>query len=141
MFENWSALLGIDHYLTECVVESSIVPDISLMDDTMKKVSKTVYSVLCLHVTGRALATVRLSQRFNGLEAWRLLVKEYESSASPDRSAAILAGLLAPAWQSLPCTLELEQSIQRWEMKIKDYEMCFVGQTFPDTHKLATIRK
>ena len=96
-FENWSALLGIDKYLADCVLEGVIIPDLSLMDDAMRKVSKTVYGVLCLHVTGRALASVRLSQRFKGLEAWRLLVKEYESSASPDRSAAILAGLLAPA--------------------------------------------
>lgn len=133
MFENWLALLGVDNYLSETVAEHSVIPILGDMDPETVKVAKTVYHVLCLHLGGRALATVRLAELFNGIEAWRCLVREFESRASADRQAAMLAGLLAPVWHDLRCTLELEQGIQRWElwrqsggMLLKAFTTCFV---------------
>ena len=98
MFENWLPLLGVDNYLSEAVAEHSAIPSLGDMNPETVKVAKTVYHVLVLHLGGRALATVRLSERFNGIEAWRSLVREYESRSSAARQAAMLAGLLALVW-------------------------------------------
>ena len=67
MFENWSALLGIDQYLTEIVVEATIVPDVQVMDETMKRFAKSLQRpVLARHrqsvsngTVGSALQRVR----------------------------------------------------------------------------------
>ena len=79
MFENWSALLGIDKYLTDCVLEGVIIPDLSLMDDTMRKVSKTVCSVPVLarhrQSVGSGTAVTAL-QRVRGVEASRQAVRK-----------------------------------------------------------------
>ena len=52
MFENWSALLGIDMCLAEAVSEAALTPSLEDMGPESMKVAKTVYHVLCLHPRG-----------------------------------------------------------------------------------------
>ena len=142
MFENWCALLGETEAMMVAARGQPVNgPTLATLGPDAVVASKTLYHVLCLHTRGRALATVRLSERYNGLMAWVLLTKEYEPAESADRMTAMLSGLLSPSqWQGMPCNLQLEMSIQQWERLISEYKLT-VGQDFPDSLKLATIRK
>ena len=68
MFENWCALLGVDTHMTE-VLALPAPPRLDALGPVAQQVAKTLFHVLCLHFKGRALATVRLAERFNGLQA------------------------------------------------------------------------
>ena len=60
-----------------------------------------LFTVLVQVVQGKALGIVKTSPRMNGLEAWRRLFREYESS-SGTRLNALLGGLLNPGWSEKP---------------------------------------
>ena len=66
-------------------------PELALLGPEANVVAKTLFHILCLHTRGRALATVRLAERYNGLQAWVFLVREYEPVESADRMTAMLS--------------------------------------------------
>ena len=88
------------------------------MDPETRSFSEVVYNVLVQVVKGKALGIVRMTPRLNGLEAWRKLHMEYESS-SGTRLNALLGGILNPKWSE---DRDFMEQLLEWEQLIDDYE-------------------
>ena len=61
--------------------------------------ARFLYGLLVQVCAGRALALLRIVPDNNGLEAWRVMCREYEPKVAA-RTTAMLSAILNPTWTS-----------------------------------------
>ena len=102
--------------------------------------SKILYGILCQCCEGRALTLLKLVGRGCGIEAWRLLLVEYEPRASV-RIAQMLSGILQPKFSNNLQSFQLE--LTQWKIMVAKYEGVassgVVVHKLDDTVKIATV--
>ncbi len=97
--------------------------------------SRLLYMVLIQVCTGKPLTILRLVTEANGLEAWRLIVAEYEP-ATATRFAAMLTALLSPQWPDDAAGFMV--SLMTWERAVAEYEVAS-GQPLPADIRRAVV--
>ena len=102
---SWFALLNPPGVVVIDVLDSARDHAVPLrneaFNEAVRNFSGTVFNVLVQVVKAKALGIVKTGPRLNGLESWRRLFLEYESS-SGTRLNALLGGILNPAWSAKP---------------------------------------
>mgnify|MGYP002811089245 CR=1 FL=1 len=84
------------------------------------EVAKSLYHFLVQTVDGRALQLIHLVQRGNGLEAWRVLCREYQPAVG-GRFANMLRNILNPKqWQS---SVDFRESLISWDNPVLELEL------------------
>lgn len=120
----WFALLNPPGMVVIEVLDSARDHAVPLrsedFSEAVRSFSSTMFNVLVQVVKAKALGIVKTGPRLNGLESWRRLFLEYESS-SGTRLNALLGGILNPSWQARPGHDFMEMLLQ-WEQCIDDYE-------------------
>ena len=134
-FESWAALLGMERFML--IAEAQETP-ISMDGEKAEVVqmSRTLYHVLVQSCEGRALGVVKSSPRFNGLETWRLLKREFEPPL-PGRHTALLQGLLTPSWNA---SKPIMPQVEEWERSVSRYEQQS-GDKLSDAIRIAVLLK
>ena len=93
-FEAYCELIGMTQQME--IAAAHVGPiDLSGMTDVNLRLTKSLYALLVSSTESRAIALVRFTPTKNGLEAWRLLKKEYEAHGGAI-TAAMLRGILNP---------------------------------------------
>ncbi len=106
----------------------------SCVGDAME-VANSLYHFLVQTVDGRALQLIHLVQRGNGLEAWRVLCREYQPAAS-GRFAIMLRNILNPkSWQS---SVDFRESLISWDNLVLEFEQQST-EKISETLKIAII--
>ena len=67
------------------------------LSDAAKVISRNLYAILQLNVSGKALGVLRLIPKGHGLEAWRQLSLEYAPEIG-GRHASLLRSILNSRW-------------------------------------------
>ena len=78
--ESVASLCGWYDYMDQARHAVATINSTSCVGDATE-VAKSLYQFLVQTVDGRALQLIRLVQRGDGLEAWRVLCREYQSEA------------------------------------------------------------
>ena len=86
--------------------------------DELSKFSKQLYSALAQLTEGESNDIVRNVSTANGLEAWRVLSKEYDPAGS-GRKRTVLSHILRPGSFELT---DLKSAIAGWETQIRTYD-------------------
>ena len=80
----------------------------------------TLFNVLTQSIEGRALSIIMNAEPSNGLQAWRLLVDNYEPKIG-GRYTAMLMGIIGPQWGHIK-EADFMESVDTWEVQIRRYE-------------------
>eukprot|EP00972_Heterocapsa_arctica_P079488 11714786-Heterocapsa_arctica.AAC.1 len=88
-----------------------------MMREDVRQKARFLYSVFVQVLSGRALNVLRLVPRYNGFEAWRQLVREYEPD-SPLRHAAMLRSLMQPKFGDA----DFRTQWMTWERQVAEYD-------------------
>ena len=97
--ESFASLCGWYDYMDQARQATALL-DFSALVGNAAEVAKSLYHFLVQTVDGRAVELIHLVQRGNGLEAWRVLCREYKPAAG-GRFAKMLRNILNPkSWQS-----------------------------------------
>ena len=92
--------------------------ELSQLPAAQRSMSNVLYGILVSTMRGKALTIARKGNRGWGLELWRQLVSEFESSAGP-RVTAMLVGVLNPSWDAGRPFLD---QLAEWEVQVDRYE-------------------
>ena len=92
--ESFASLCGWYDYMDQARQATLSIDFTSFVGDA-PEVAKSLYHFLLQTVDGRALQLIHLVQRGNGLEAWRVLCREYQPAVG-GRFANMLRNILNP---------------------------------------------
>ena len=108
--ESFASLCGWYDFMDQAR-QATAVLDFSALVGNAAEVAKSLYHFLVQTVDGRASQLIHLVQRGNGLEAWRVLCREYQPDVG-GRFANILRSILNPKqWQS---SADFRESLTSW---------------------------
>eukprot|EP00971_Amphidinium_carterae_P338260 6475513-Amphidinium_carterae.1 len=107
---------------------------LSGQSDRDKELSTQMYFALVMVCKDCALNVVRLSERNNGVEAYRLLLRRYDPRTRT-RGLTRLSKIINPQW---PADGGLLDAIISWEKEIKDYE-ALTRDNLSDAMKCAVL--
>ena len=86
--------------------------------EELHRFSKSLYSLLGQITDGESNAIVQNVSDSNGLEAWRVLSKEYDP-AGPGRQRNVLSHIIDPGSFELT---DLKSAMAKWETQIRTYD-------------------
>ena len=137
-FESYVALLGWSYALESAEDSDQPIAMDQLAEDP-KNIALNLYALLASVTSGRSLSILKLVGQRNGLEAWRLLKKEYEPK-SGNRVAGLLRAVLNPKWwdKELSSGKDFCDILNKWEIKISEYTQAS-GDTLSEAVKVATV--
>ena len=99
-------------------MDAKTIADHSGVDkDLIRSMSGQFYAALAQLTDGESLDIVRNVENTNGLEAWRLLAKEYDPAGS-GRRRTVLSSIIHPGSFEIA---ELKSAIPRWETRVRVY--------------------
>eukprot|EP00971_Amphidinium_carterae_P350070 6491364-Amphidinium_carterae.4 len=101
--------------------------------DQERALSSQIYFAFAMVCKDQALSLVRLAERPNGLEAYRLLLRRYDPQTKT-RGLGRLIKIVSPSWQSDA----LLDSIICWEREIQEYE-ALTRDVLSDSVKCAVL--
>ena len=122
--EAYCELVGLAAAM-EVAAEHDAPVQMADMSDDNKKITKSLYALLVSKTDGRSFALVSLVPGKSGLEAWRRLKIEYESTGGA-RTAAMLRGILNPKvrWQQLAEQgRDINEIMHMWEKDVAQYKL------------------
>ena len=90
------------------------------MSATARTHSWTLFNVLTQSIEGGALSIIMNAEPSNGLQAWMLLVDNYEPKIG-GRYTAMLMGIIGPQWGHIK-EADFMESVDTWEVQIRRYE-------------------
>eukprot|EP00972_Heterocapsa_arctica_P115025 16445648-Heterocapsa_arctica.AAC.1 len=108
-------LLGLAQLMGLAEAQTTFI-DYEAMTEPTRQRARFLYSMFIQVLSGRAMSVLRLVPRYNGFEAWRQLVREYEPD-SPLRLAAMLRSLMAPKFGD-----NFRAQWMTWERQVAEYD-------------------
>ena len=138
-FESYCELVGLGAQMEEAVVYSGSL-SLAALGTRANDTARVVFALLISKTEGKALGLVMLSEKHNGLEAWRKLKDEYEAKHG-GRLAAMLRGILNPAltWtKDAASGKEFLESLTVWERRLTEYRLAS-GEDVSENILVATV--
>ncbi len=132
--ESFASLCDSYDYMDQARQASLTIDSTSCVGDAVE-VAKSLYHFLVQTVDGRALQLIHLVQRGNGLEACRVLCREYQPAVC-GRFANTLRNILNPKqWQS---SVDFRESLISWDHLVLEFEQQST-EKISETLKIAII--
>ena len=116
--ESFASLCGWYDFMDQARQATDMIDFTSLVGNAAE-VAKSLYHFLVQTVDGRALQLIHLVPRGDGLEAWRMLCREYQP-AVVGRFANMLRNILNPMrWHA---SLDFRESLTSWDKLVSEFE-------------------
>ena len=136
LFESYGHLLGWGEQIDMAIKEQAPI-EAAALGDVARSLNHDLYYLLASKMQGPAASVVKLVERGNGLEAVRMLYKEYRTGLAEDHSQ-MLSMILTPDWWKTRDQSAFVDTLLAWDELISQYELA-TSEKVTDKMKVATI--